>query len=171
MRLRFEQSLREGGVVAVLSTFVLPLWLIGASVHRAHWGTLTEALGWTQFVLSWSGLLWGGGLAFLLAAWSAFAELEDVGRWGQLWARTLCGTVVLLAAVFLSVPGWIWAGELVGSDAQLLLLAILKSLFVPFVVLLLSNLQSIFLPAYEVVIGSTLGIVLLTGWMWADLLG
>ena len=171
MKLRIEQTFRDGGMVVIGSTLLLPLWLLGAAVHRTHWGTITAEHGWVDFVLSWSAFLWGGGMALLLAFWSAFATIEESNIWGAMWVRTLCGCIILLCASFLSVPGWLWAGELVGATSDSVLIAALKSLLVPFFVMVVANLQSVFLPTYAVVIGSTLCTTVMSEWMWTDLLG
>jgi len=45
MRLRLEQSLRDGSGAILMSAWILPVWLMGAAVHRSHWAKFVEDLG------------------------------------------------------------------------------------------------------------------------------
>ena len=170
MKLRLEQSLREGKTAVILSAWILPIWLMGAAVHRSHWANFISDLGWRQFLLGWGGLVWGVIVGILLIFWSAFSFLEDEGRLGRLWARCINGSIILLLCGFISIPGWVWLAELSGATGMTTFGVSLKSLLVPLGALLLANLQAVFLPTYLVTIGSFVVTALLSGLVWTELI-
>ena len=170
MRLRLEQSLRDGKDAMLISVWILPIWLMGAAVHRSQWAKFIGDLGWSQFLLGWGGLIWSIVVATLLIIWSVFGFLEHEHRLARLWTQCIAGSILLLGCAFLSVPGWVWVSELSGSPTGSTIIVSLKSLVVPLGALLLANLQAFFLPSYLVAVSSILLTCLLTGVVWTELL-
>ena len=170
MRLRLEQSLREGSVAILISVWILPFWLMGASVHRAHWAKFVADLGWSEFLLGWGGLVWSVVVGALLVFWSAFSFLEAERRVARLWTRCISGSIILLSCAVLSVPGWVWLAEISGASGFTAAGTAIRSLLVPLGALLIANLQASVLPNYAVAISSILLTSLLTGVVWTELL-
>jgi hypothetical protein len=171
MRLRLEQSLREGWGLVVGSTFILPLWLMGASVHRSHWSNLLSNTTWSVFVLSWGGLIWGLLVSALLIFWIGFAQCETEGRLATIWGRASCALLLLSMCFILVIPGWNWAGQLVGTALSSTPLYILKSMFVPVVAIVIGSTLAAFLSSYLVVIVSFVGTLFVSGHVWTELVG
>jgi hypothetical protein len=171
MRLRLEQCLREGWGLVVGSTFILPIWLMGASVHRSHWSSLLSVTSWSVFVLSWGGLIWGLLVSALLIFWIGFAHCEGEGRLATVWGRASCALLLLGMCFFLAIPGWRWTGELVGTTLSSTPIYLLKSMSVPLGAIVIGSLLAAFLSSYLVVIISFVGTLFVSGHVWAELVG
>ena len=171
MRLRLEQSLRDGWGLVIGSTFILPIWLMGASVHRSHWSNLLTNTTWAEFLLSWGGLIWGLVVSALLIFWIGLAHCEAEGRLAHVWGRASCALILLAMCFVLSVPGWKWAGELVGTTLSSTPFYAFKSLSTPLIAVLLGSVLAAFLTSYLVVITTFIGTLCVTGYTWAELVG
>lgn len=170
MRLRFEQTLREGWGLVIGSTLILPLWLMGASVHRSHWTSLLSNTTWAEFLLSWGGLIWGLMVSALVTFWIGLAHCEAQGRLAQVWTRACCATILLVLCFVLALPGWKWAGELVGTTISFTPFYALKSLVAPIVAVILGSIFATFLTSYLVVVATLVGSLFVSGSVWSELL-
>ena len=109
-------------------------------------------------------------MSALVTFWIGLAHCEAEGRLAQVWTRACCALILLILCFVLALPGWKWAGELVGTTFSSTPFYAFKSLVAPLVSVIIGSALAAFLTSYLVVVISFVGAVFVTGTVWSELL-